>query len=84
MSKIKNKNNKNNKKVIITSIFILGIGIIAGFSLTMENYTAQEELLRNFKDVPGAIEYEGKLAECDNNKNSCIKIGSGGQIERLE
>lgn len=81
MSKTKNKNSKKN---MMASIFILGIGFIVGFFLTVGNYTAQTKLIKSFEDVPNIVKYEGRIAQCSNGKDSCIKIGSGGQIEKLE
>ncbi len=89
MSKIKNKErsrikSRNNNANLIASFFVLGVGLIAGFFLTMGNYIAQTKLLHSVKNIPNIVKYEGKIAECGESKEDCIKVGSGGQIERLK
>lgn len=76
------RNNKN--KSVILSICILGIGLVIGAFLTLENRISQLNIIKSVNAGPEAVVYEGKITERYSGTEECIKIGSGGSIERLE
>lgn len=76
--------NKNKKKSVIWSVCILGAGLVVGAFLTLENHVSQINLIKSVNESSRVIMYEGKITECDNEMEKCIRIGSGGNIEKLE
>jgi hypothetical protein len=76
-------NNKKKDRSMLMSICVLGIGLVAGLFLTLENLTTQVNLIESVKEDANFIIYEGVIAECEDNRE-CIRIGGGSSIEKFK